>query len=79
MKRFLIINERTDDTLNAADDLKLAIEQARAAVEKAQTGDMITLLESGGKAIRQFVRQPDGTVIEQAIVSPAESINVGRS
>jgi hypothetical protein len=67
MSQYYLVNESTEDTLDSADDLQSAIRLAREAALQGQAGDRVTILESGGKAVRQFVLLPDGAVIEQAI------------
>ena len=67
MSQFYITNESTEDTLESADNLQDAIRAAREAARQGQPGDPVSILESGGKAVRQFVLMPDGTVAEQAI------------
>ena len=67
MSRFYIVNESTEDTFAPADDLEQAIRVAREVARQGQAGDPVSILESGGKAVRQFVLMPDGTVAEQAI------------
>lgn len=72
MPQFHIVNESTEDTLESTDDLQDAIRLAWEAASYAQDGDLVSILESGGKAVRQFVRLPDGTVAEQAIAGPVK-------
>lgn len=67
MSQFYIINESTEDTFESTDNLQDAIRVAREAARQGQAGDLVAILESGGKAVRQFVLLPDGTVAEQAI------------
>lgn len=67
MSQFYIVNESTEDTFESTEDLQDAIRAAREVARQGQAGDLVSLLESGGKAIRQFVLMPDGTVVEQAI------------
>ena len=67
MSQFYITNESTEDTLDSTDNLQDAIRVAREAARQGQAGDLVSILESGGKAVRQFVLMPDGTVAEQAI------------
>jgi hypothetical protein len=67
MSQFYIINESTEDTFESTDNLQDAIRVAREVARKGQAGDPVSILESGGKAVRQFVLMPDGTVAEQAI------------
>jgi hypothetical protein len=68
MSQFYIANESTEDTFEAADNLQDAIRLAREVARQGQAGDPVSILESGGQAVRQFVLMPDGTVAEQAIV-----------
>lgn len=67
MAQFYVINESTEDTFESTDDLEHAICVAREVARQGQAGDPVCILESGGKAVRQFVLMPDGTVAEQAI------------
>ena len=67
MAQFYVINESTEDTLECTDNLEAAVRLAKEVACQAQTGDPVSVLESGGKAVRQFVRMPDGTVTERAI------------
>jgi len=72
MPRFYIVNENTEDTLGDADQLPAAIQLAREAAQLGQPGALVTIVESQGKAVRQFVRLADGAVIEQPIASRAK-------
>ncbi|HWG46380.1 MAG TPA: hypothetical protein VN688_26695 [Gemmataceae bacterium] len=67
MSQFYIINENTEDTFESTDNLQNAIQLAREVARQGQAGDPVSILESGGKAVRQFVLMSDGTVAEQAI------------
>jgi hypothetical protein len=67
MPRFYIVNESTEDMFEPAGNLEDAIRLAREAARQGQVGDPVSILESGGMAVRQFVRTADGTVVEQAI------------
>ena len=67
MSQFYIINESTEDTFESTDNLEDAIRVAREVARQGQAGDPVSILESGGKAVRQFILMPDGTVAEQAI------------
>jgi hypothetical protein len=68
MPLFYVVNESTEDTVESADNLPDAIRVAREAASQGQVGDPVCILESGGKAVRQFVLMPDGMVAEQAVV-----------
>jgi hypothetical protein len=72
MSQFYIVNESTEDTFDSTDNLQDAIRVAREVASQGQAGDPVSILESGGKAIRQFVRLPDGTVAEQTIARPVQ-------
>ena len=72
MSQFHIVNESTEDTLESTDNLQDAIRVAREVARQGPTGDPVSILESGGKAVRQFVLMPDGTVAEQAIARPVK-------
>ena len=67
MPQFYVVNESTEDTLGSADNLPDAICAAKEAARQGRAGDLVSVLESGGQAVRQFVFLPDGTVAEQAI------------
>ena len=67
MSRFYVVNESTEDTLGSAENLADAICAAKETARQGQAGDLVSVLESGGQAVRQFVLLPDGTVAEQAI------------
>ena len=73
MAQFYITNESTEDTLESADNLEDAIRVAREAARLGPAGDPVSVLESGGKAVRQFVLMPDGTVAEQPIAGRVKS------
>ena len=67
MSQFYIINENTEDTCASVDNLQDAIRVASEVARQGQVGDLVSILESGGRAVRQFVRMPDGTIEEQAV------------
>lgn len=67
MPQFHVINESTEDTFESTENLQDAIRVAREVARQGQAGDPVSILESGGKAVRQFVLMPDGTVAEQVI------------
>lgn len=69
MPRFCIVNENTEDTLDDADNLEDAIRLARKAATKGAAGEAVSVLESGGKAVRQFVLLQSGVVAEQVVAS----------
>jgi len=69
MSRFYVVSESTEDTFAAVDNLPDAIRTAREAARQGRPGDLVSVLDSGGRAVRQFVLLPDGTVAEQAIAS----------
>lgn len=73
MYQFYIINDSTKDTLEPIDNLQDAIRVAREVTRQAQPGDPVSILASGGKAVKQFVLMPDGTVVEQAIARQVKS------
>jgi len=70
MSQFYVVNESTEDTLGASDNLYDAIQVAKKAARDGQAGDPVSILQSGGSAVRQFVLVPDGTIAEQAIAHP---------
>jgi hypothetical protein len=65
MANFYVVNENTEDTFTSTDNLHDAIRLAREIA--SQVGDPVSILEEGGKAVRQFMLMPDGTVAERAI------------
>jgi hypothetical protein len=65
MSHFYIINESTEDTFESTDNLQDAIRVAREVAKQGQAGDPISILESGGKAVRQFLLMSDGMVAER--------------
>ena len=67
MSRFDVIDESTEDTLCSAENLSDAICAAKEAARQGRVGNLVSILESGGQAIRQFVLLRDGTIAEQAI------------
>jgi hypothetical protein len=67
LSQFHIINENTEDTSESTHNIQRAIHAAREPARQGQGGDLISILESGGAAVRQFVLLPDGTVAEQVI------------
>ena len=72
MSQFHIVNESTEDTIEST-DLQDAIRVAREVAKQGPAGDLVSILESGGKAVRQFVRMADGTIAEQPIARPQQS------
>lgn len=73
MSQFYIVNESTDDTLQATNELQDAIRVAREVAGQDPAGDLITILDSGGLAVRQFVRLVDGTVTEHTVAHPVKA------
>jgi hypothetical protein len=78
MPQFYVVQESTEDTFCSTENLSDAICAAKEAARQGQAGDLVSILESGGQAVRQFVLLPDGTVTEQAVArrvsrSPAEA------
>jgi hypothetical protein len=67
MAQFYVIDEGTEDTFDSTESLQDAIRVAREVAKQRQAGDPVSILESGGKTVKQFVLMPDGTVAEQAI------------
>ena len=72
MPQFYITNESTEDTLDSTDSLQDAVRLAREAAKQGQVGEPVSILESEGRAIRQFVLMADGTVAEHAITHQAK-------
>ncbi len=67
MSQFHVVNESTEDTIESTDNLQDAIRMAQEAARQGPIGDPVSILDSAGKAVRQFLLMPDGTVAEQAI------------
>lgn len=67
MPNYYVVNENTEDTFGSSGDLEDAIRVARDCARQGQEGDPITVLESSGMAVRQFMRMPDGAVVEQVV------------
>jgi len=72
MSQFYVVIESTEDTFEATDNLQDAIRVAREVASQGQAGDPVSVLESGGQAVKQFVLMPDGTVAEQPVARPAK-------
>lgn len=70
---FYVINESTEDTFASTDNLPDAIRAAREAAKHGRAGDLVSILECGGSAVKQFLLMPDGMVAERAIVRPVKS------
>jgi hypothetical protein len=64
---FCIVNESTEDTLGTAANLDDAVLFAKEAAKHAEPGDLVSILESGGSAVKQFVLTSDGLVKEQPV------------
>jgi hypothetical protein len=73
MPQFYVVNESTEDTFESTDNLEDAIRVAREVARQGLAGGLVSVLENGGMAVRQFVRMPDGTVAEQAVARQARS------
>ncbi len=71
MSQFYIVNESTEDTFESTDNLQDAIRVAREVARQGHVGDPVSILESGGKAVCQFILMSDGTVVEQVIARRA--------
>lgn len=68
-----VVNETTEDMFEAVGDIQDAIRLAQDVARKGPAGDPVSILDSSGKAVRQFLRLPNGTVQEQAIARPKVS------
>ena len=77
MPQYYVINESTEDTLESTDSLQDATRVAKELASQAHPGDPVSILESGGKAIMQFILMPDGNVAEQAIARQLKHADVG--
>jgi hypothetical protein len=73
MSQFYVVNESTEDTFEATDNLQDAIRVAKNVARNGQAGDPVSILDSGGKAVGQFVLMQDGTVAEHSIIRPVVS------
>jgi hypothetical protein len=67
MSQFYVVNESTEDTFECTENLQEAIRVAREVAKQGRAGDPVSILESGGRAVKQFILMPDGTIVEQAI------------
>ena len=67
MAQFYIVNESTEDMVEAGENLQDAIRLAKKMTGDGPAGGPVSILDSGGLAIKQFVRMPDRTVAEQAV------------
>lgn len=65
--KFYVTNESTEDTFGATDDLQEAIRIAKEVARTGPAGDLVLVESCEGKGVRQFVRQPDGTVVEKEV------------
>jgi hypothetical protein len=73
MPNYYVVNESTEDTLESSGNLEDAIRVAREVAKQGQAGDPVSVIDSGGMAVRQFVRMPDGVVVEQVVMRRAAS------
>ena len=78
MSAFFIVNESTEDTLETTDNLDDAVRFAKEAAKKGLAGDPVSILNSDGKSVGQFVLTPDGTVKELRIASEAKPFDAKR-
>ena len=72
MARFYVVNESTEDedVLEVADDLDNAVRLAREAAGRGPAGELVSVLDGDGLAVRQFVGKGDGDVAEQHVAVP---------
>ena len=77
MARFYIVNESTEDNLEVVDDLENAIRLAREVAGCGPIGDLVSVLDGEGRAVRQFASTPDGEVVEQAVALSAKASGIG--
>jgi hypothetical protein len=75
MPQFHVVNESTEDTLETAETLQDAVRLAKQAARRGAIGDLVSILETGGKSVGQFILQPDGSIQEQPIVSAANPLD----
>lgn len=68
MPEYYVVNESTEDTFESSSNLEDAIRVAREVASKGQEGDPVSVIESGGMTVRQFIRMPNGVVAEQEVV-----------
>ena len=78
MSKFYIVNESTEDTLESTDNFEEALRFAREAAKQGLAGDPVSILNSDGKSVGQFVLTPDGTVKELRIASEAKPFDAKR-
>lgn len=67
MAQFYVTNESSEDTFGATDDLHEAIRIAKEVAQTGQVGDLVLVESAEGKGVRQFVRNPDGTIEEKPV------------
>jgi len=79
MSQYSVVNESTEDTLATANTFQDAVHLAKKAAREAQPGDLVCILESGGKSVGQFLNLPDGTIQEQPIASQTNSADATHS
>ena len=79
MSQYPIVNESTEDTLETADTLPDAVRLAEDSAKRGAVGDLVSILDSDGKSVGQFVLLPDGTVQEQSIAPAGKTVDVSRS
>ncbi len=64
MPRFTITHEATEDILATADNLPDAVRAAKEVALAGPVGELV-LVESSGFGLRQFIKNPDGTIEER--------------
>jgi len=67
MPHFYVVNESTEDTFDSTDNLSDAIRAAREVARRGPVGDLVTIIDSRGMGVRQFVLLSEGTVAEVPI------------
>jgi hypothetical protein len=73
MPDYYVVNESTEDTFGSSGNLEDAVRVAREVASRGQAGDLVSVIDGGGMAVRQFVRTPDGAVTEQFVARRAAS------
>jgi hypothetical protein len=73
MPQFYVIYEGTEDTLASAASLEEAVRFAQETARQGPAGSLISILDSEGSAVKQFLLTSNGSFAEQAIARPSQS------